>query len=87
MICGFVRLQTGKYLYTYAEVPHEILAQWNERQDHYIGLLKMLALLVTVTTFQQQLTGSLLLAFVDNQGALKPVLRAATKSAETEIMV
>ena len=68
-------------------VPERIMEQFNKREDHYIGLLETLALLVTITTFQTELAGGLVLGFVDNQGALHSVLRATSRAAETEIMV
>ena len=87
MICGIVRLASGLYSYYYTEVPERIMEQFNKREDHYIGLLETLALLVTITTFQTELAGGLVLGFVDNQGALHSVLRATSLAAETEIMV
>ena len=65
----------GRWWWTRVQVPEYIWVQLLPRADHQIGLQELLAVVLAIHTFQDQVGQSLFTVAVDNQGVLHAVLQ------------
>ena len=65
----------------------ELLEQFLPRDDHYIGLLELVAPLLALGTWREIFCNVLWTAFIDNSGALHALLKGSSKSPEANVMV
>ena len=74
---GVVVYARCSWYYTYLDAPPAVFDQLLHRQDSQINFLEMLAVLLFVTTFQSIIHGTAAFVFIDNNGVLGSLLKAA----------
>ena len=77
----------GVLHYTSLQVEAVIMKDWFIKNDNYIGILEMLAIILGVYTFASLIQGNLVTVFNDNAGVVHSVLRAASRIPEINQMV
>ena len=77
----------GVLHHTNLQVEAVIMKDWFIRQDNYIGILEMLAIILGVYTFASMIQGNLVTVYNGNSGVVHSVLRAASRSPEINQMV
>ena len=85
-LCAVVRHQE-QYFYTWCVMPQWLEVQLIPRDDHFIGAQEMVAVLLTLSTFEDLLEGRCWSAFVDNDGVLAGILKATCRSPETGLCI
>ena len=85
--------QVGAVLWTGEEilvagglVPGSIVQQLLLRGDNQIGVAECLAIIGAMYTFREQLRGSMVSAYVDNQGVLGSIVKGSSASPEVNLM-
>ena len=73
--------------YTNLQVEAVILKDGIIRNDNYIGILEMLAIILGFYTFASMIRGNLVTVFNDNAGVVHSVFRAESRSPEVNQMV
>ena len=57
------------------------------RKDNFIGYLELAGVILSLCTFQEELSDQLWTAYVDNQGVLGAVLRGSAHAGDTNAII
>ena len=73
--------------YTALVVPDSVPEQLLHRGDVQINFLEMLAVVLSVETFVDLLSGNAIFCFIDNNGVLGSLIKGCCKAPEANLLV
>ena len=85
-VVGAVLFTSKKVLYTHWIVPEPILSKW-ELRSTFIGQLELLAGPLALYTWGNQLAGSQIIHFVDNESAAAGLVRGYSSKADSSSLI
>ena len=74
-------------LFAHDVPPVWLSSQFLERDDNQIGVLEVVAVVASLATFMDKISGAEVLVFIDNQGVLGSLSKAQSRSPEVNTMV
>lgn len=74
----------GAWQYAYFVVHEQLKQQWLTKADNHIGVLEIVAVVLLLSTFSEELKGTAVFIFTDNDSVLGSLLKGGSKGPEVD---